>query len=79
MTFLLRRASCLLLMAMICGIGLFELSAQEILPDGTEAARRAIAGIRVPDGMRMEVFAAEPQVSSPVAICLDEKGRVYAA
>ena len=53
--------------------------AQEILPDGSKAAELAISGFRIPNGMKMEVFAAEPQVSSPVAICIDEKGRVYAA
>ena len=53
--------------------------AQEILPDGSKAAELAISGFRIPDGMKMEVFAAEPQVASPVAICIDEKGRVYAA
>lgn len=53
--------------------------AQEILPDGSKAAELAISSFRIPDGMKMEVFAAEPQVASPVAICIDEKGRVYAA
>lgn len=53
--------------------------AQEILPDGSKAAELAISGLRIPDGMKLEVFAAEPQVASPVAICIDEKGRVYAA
>lgn len=52
---------------------------QEVLPDGTKAAELAIAGFRIPSGMKMEVFAAEPQVASPVAICIDEKGRVYVA
>jgi quinoprotein glucose dehydrogenase len=53
--------------------------AQEILSDGSKAAELAISSFRIPDGMKMEVFAAEPQVASPVAICIDEKGRVYAA
>jgi hypothetical protein len=53
--------------------------AQEILPDGSQAAELAISAFRIPDGMEMDVFAAEPQVASPVAICIDEKGRVYAA
>ncbi|MFT5094795.1 MAG: quinoprotein glucose dehydrogenase, partial [Porticoccaceae bacterium] len=53
--------------------------AQEILPDGSKAAELAILGFRIPDGMKMEVFAAEPQLASPVAICIDEKGRVYVA
>lgn len=53
--------------------------AQEILPDGSKAAKLAISAFKFPDGMKMEVFAAEPQVASPVAICIDEKGRVYVA
>jgi quinoprotein glucose dehydrogenase len=53
--------------------------AQEILPDGSKAAELAISTFRIPDGMKMEVFAAEPQIASPVAICIDEKGRVYVA
>lgn len=54
-------------------------TAQEILPDGSKAAELAISAFRIPDGIEMEVFAAEPQIASPVAICIDEKGRVYAA
>ena len=54
-------------------------TAQEILPDGSKAAELAIFGFRIPAGMKMEVFAAEPQLASPVAICIDEKGRVYVA
>lgn len=50
---------------------------QEILPDGSKAAQQAISGIRVPDGLKLELFAAEPQLSSPIAICLDEQGRVF--
>lgn len=66
-------ACCLLVSIHACAI------AQEVLPDGSKAAELAISGFRIPDGMKMELFAAEPQVSSPVAICLDEQGRVYAA
>lgn len=57
----------------------FDLPAQEILPDGTNAAMQAISGFRIPDGMKVELFAAEPQLSGPVALCLDERGRVYVA
>lgn len=55
------------------------LAADPPLPDGTEAATKAIAAFRVPAGMRVELFAAEPQLASPVAICLDERGRVFVA
>ena len=49
------------------------------LPDGTDAARKAMAGFRLPTGMKVELFAAEPKLASPVAIALDEKGRVFVA
>jgi quinoprotein glucose dehydrogenase len=53
--------------------------AQEILPDGREAALKAISGFRFPDDMTMDVYAAEPQLSGPVAICVDDRGRVFVA
>ncbi|RPH38390.1 MAG: dehydrogenase, partial [Planctomycetota bacterium] len=34
---------------------------------------------RVPDGFRVELVAAEPQVVSPVAMAFDEEGRLYVA
>lgn len=49
------------------------------LPDGTDAARKQMAAFRLPAGMKVELFAAEPKLASPVAIGLDEKGRVYVA
>ena len=49
------------------------------LPDGTAKARQHMAGFRVPQGMKVELFAAEPMLSSPVAISVDDKGRVYVA
>lgn len=64
---------------LVCSAVFSPTKAQEILPDGTEAARNAISGFRYPSGMKMELFAVEPQLSGPVAICLDEKGRVFVA
>jgi quinoprotein glucose dehydrogenase len=49
------------------------------LPDGTETATRRLAGFKVPDGMKVELFAAEPKLASPVAIGLDERNRVFVA
>lgn len=49
------------------------------LPDGTAAAEKQLAGFRVPAGAKVRLFAAEPQLHSPVAICLDEQGRVFVA
>ncbi|MFO0825661.1 MAG: PVC-type heme-binding CxxCH protein [Gemmataceae bacterium] len=47
--------------------------------DGTEAALKQIPTFRVPAGLKVELFAAEPMLASPVAIALDEKGRVFVA
>jgi quinoprotein glucose dehydrogenase len=35
--------------------------------------------IQVPDGFQVDLFAAEPMLANPVAIALDEKGRVLVA
>lgn len=40
-----------------------------------EAAREAT----LPEGFRMHVFAAEPDVRQPIAFCLDHRGRVWVA
>ncbi|WP_435019362.1 PVC-type heme-binding CxxCH protein [Tundrisphaera sp. TA3] len=45
----------------------------------SEEAGRAISSIRVADGMKIELFAAEPMLANPVAFCIDEKGRFYVA
>ena len=47
------------------------------LPDGTAAAVKQIATLRVPDGLKVELFAAEPKLASPVAIAVDEQNRVF--
>ncbi len=49
------------------------------LPDGTEKALTQIPQFKLPPGMKAELWAAEPLLGSPVAISVDEKGRVYAA
>src|SRR5262245_61387378 len=49
------------------------------LPDGSAAATKQMAAFRHPTGLKVELFAAEPMLASPVAFCLDEKGRVYVA
>lgn len=39
----------------------------------------ALQGFKLPEGMRGELYAAEPLMANPVAFCIDEKGRVYVA
>ena len=48
-------------------------------PTDNAAAVKQLATFRVPDGFKVELFAAEPQLGSPVAFCLDERGRVFVA
>jgi quinoprotein glucose dehydrogenase len=45
----------------------------------SDEGRRAIAGFRVPAGLKVELFAAEPLVANPVAFAIDEKNRFYVA
>jgi quinoprotein glucose dehydrogenase len=49
------------------------------LPDGTESATKRLAAFKIPVGMKVELFAAEPKLASPVAIGLDERNRVFVA
>ena len=53
--------------------------AEPDLPDGTAEAEKLIPSYKLPDGMKVELFAAEPKLGSPVAIGLDEKNRVFVA
>ena len=40
---------------------------------------KAIRSFRVPSGLKVELFAAEPLLANPVAFCIDEKGVAYVA
>lgn len=42
-------------------------------------ATTAIKRIRVPAGLQLQLFAAEPLLANPVAFCFDDRGRVYVA
>lgn len=66
--------------ALIVGCLLFDhAAAVEPEVDGAPAAQAALAAFRYPAGLRVELFAAEPQIGNPVAIGLDEQGRLFAA
>lgn len=45
----------------------------------SEEGERAIRITRVPAGVKVELFAAEPLLANPVAFCIDEKGTFYVA
>ncbi|HET6963079.1 MAG TPA: dehydrogenase, partial [Terriglobia bacterium] len=42
------------------------------------APKEALTTFRLPDGFRIELVAAEPDVADPVAIAFDAQGRIYA-
>src|SRR5262249_9020274 len=45
----------------------------------SNAAERALKRIRVPQGLRVDLFAAEPMLANPVCFCVDEHNRFYVA
>lgn len=49
-----------------------------IVPASDEPAL-ALQGIQAPGGLKVELFAAEPLLANPVALCIDEQGRIYVA
>ena len=50
----------------------------KIAPASSEG-EQAIATFKIPAGFRVELYAAEPLVAHPVAICFDRQGRCYVA
>ncbi|MBC7855563.1 MAG: PQQ-dependent sugar dehydrogenase [Pirellulaceae bacterium] len=48
----------------------------QIAPASKEA-EQAISGFKVPAGMKVEVFAAEPLLANPVAFFIDHRGRFF--
>jgi quinoprotein glucose dehydrogenase len=49
------------------------------IASASDEAKRAIRSFRVPKGLEVELFAAEPLLANPVAFCVDEKGAFYVA
>ena len=39
----------------------------------------AVAGMRLPQGFRSTLVAAEPDVVQPISYCFDERGRLFVA
>src|SRR5262245_51433875 len=46
---------------------------------GRLSASQAASGFRVPEGFRVTVFAAEPDVQNPIAMAWDRRGRLWVA
>lgn len=70
------------LVSMLCAWGAFGAFAAELGSKGTGPlvdADLAIKQFKVPSGFKMDLWAAEPMLLNPVALCFDEKGRVFVA
>ncbi|MEO0331719.1 MAG: dehydrogenase, partial [Bacteroidota bacterium] len=46
-------------------------------PPLSEGARQALGTLQVTDGFTVELFASEPLIADPVAMEIDEYGRMY--
>src|SRR5689334_15837883 len=46
---------------------------------GPLSPEEALRTFRLPDGLHIELVAAEPDVQEPVAMAIDEDGRIYVA
>ena len=64
-----------LLMVIIIAGGLFARFRSKAGPPYSQ--REALRTIRIDKGFRIEPFAAEPLISSPVAMDWDDNGRIY--
>ncbi len=47
------------------------------IAEASNEGELAIQRIQVPEGLKVELFAAEPLVANPVALWVDEHGRIY--
>src|SRR5262249_40872274 len=52
---------------------------EPVVARASDEGERAIRSFRVPEGLKVELFAAEPLLANPVAFCTDERGRFYVA
>src|SRR5262245_35265000 len=76
MTFHRRSCVCLVvLLAVLTLLSAGEPAAEP--PRSPLGPADALKSIRVADRLRVELFAAEPDVIDPVAMAFDENGRVY--
>jgi len=49
------------------------------LAPASDEAELIMKKYTIPAGMKVDLFAAEPMLAHPVALCTDEKGRIYVA
>ncbi len=52
---------------------------QPPIAPASDEGQQAIATFKIPKGFKVTLFAAEPMLANPVALCIDEQGRLYIA
>lgn len=40
---------------------------------------QAVATMAIPEGFKVDIFAAEPDIAEPIAFCFDDRGRIWVA
>jgi quinoprotein glucose dehydrogenase len=63
----------------IAGGGARRKPFEPAIASASDQAQRALRSFRVPRGLAVELFAAEPLLANPVAFCVDPKGVAYVA
>ncbi|WP_246146300.1 PVC-type heme-binding CxxCH protein [Rubripirellula lacrimiformis] len=48
-----------------------------VIAEASEEAAESMAGIRIPEGWKIELYAAEPEVANVVAFDIDHRGRLF--
>jgi len=73
-------------LGLLCSITINTLSADRYVPINTQAPGRdplspeeAAAAMRLPEGFSATLFAGEPDVRQPIAMKLDDRGRIWVA
>lgn len=60
-------------------LGVKATALAEVYPHAGLTAEEAVAAMQVPPGFKVQVAAAEPNVTQPIAMCWDDRGRLWVA
>ena len=66
------------LSVLLLGLSLSNVGCRTRVTQPPFSPQEALATFRLPEGFRIELVAAEPDVADPVAIAFDSQGRLYA-
>src|SRR4026209_1879549 len=68
----------------LCCVPVFFVAAADVLPwrydeppNEPYSPQEAIRHMKVPDGFTVELVASEPDIVNPIAMCFDDRGRIF--